>query len=78
MPTRIRGRPNGPLRAGRAHTATKLLVSDDEARITTIAEAVTRELFWLIPHDRGAEISVRDRKVTVTLGEPVADAVSGG
>ena len=60
------------------HTATKLLVSDDEARITTIAEAVTRELFWLIPHDRGAEISVRDRKVTVSLGEPVADAVSGG
>ena len=31
------------------HTATKLLVSDDQARITTIAEAVTRELFWLIP-----------------------------
>ena len=59
------------------HAATKLLVSDDEARITTIADAVTRELFWLIPHDRGAEISVRDRKVTVTLGEPVAEAVVG-
>ena len=35
------------------HTATKLLVSDDEARRTTIADAVTRELLWLIPHDRG-------------------------
>ena len=55
------------------HAATKLLVSDDEARRTTIADAVTRELFWLIPHDRGAEICARDRKVTVTLGEPVAE-----
>ena len=60
------------------HAATKLLVSDDEARRTTIADAVTRELLWLIPHDRGAEISVRDRRVTVTLGEPVAEAVVGG
>ena len=60
------------------HAATKLLVSDDEARRTSIADAVARDLFWLIPHDRGAEISVRDRKVTVTLGEPVAEAVAGG
>ena len=60
------------------HAATKLLVSDDQARITTIADAVTRDLFWLIPHDRGAEISVRDRKVTVTLGEPAAEAVAAG
>ena len=60
------------------HAATKLLVSDDEARRTTIADAVTRELLWLIPHDRGADISVRDRKVTVTLGKPLAKAVVGG
>ena len=60
------------------HAATKLLVSDDQARITSIADAVTRDLFWLIPHDRGAEISVRDRKVTVTLGEPAAAAVAAG
>ena len=33
---------------------------------------MTRELFWLIPHDRGADISVRDRKVTVTLGAAAA------
>ncbi len=58
------------------HIATRLLVSDDAARRSSIAEAVTRELFWLIPHDRGADIAVRDRKVTVTLGEPVAGAVS--
>ena len=60
------------------HIATRLLVSDDAARRSSIADAVMRELFWLIPHDRGAEISVRDRKVTVTLGEPVAEAVAGG
>ena len=56
------------------HIALRLLASDDEAKRTTIADAVSRELFWLIPHDRGAEISVRDRKVTVTLGEPVAES----
>ena len=55
------------------HIALRLLASDDEAKRTTIADAVSRELFWLIPQDRGAEISVRDRKVTVTLGEPVAE-----
>ncbi len=60
------------------HAATKLLVSDDQARITTIADAVARDLFWLIPHDRGAEISVCDRKVTVTLGAPAAQAAAGG
>ena len=60
------------------HIATRLLVSDDAARRSSIAEAVTRELFWLIPHDRGAEISVRDRKVTVTLGVPAAQAAAGG
>ncbi len=58
------------------HIATRLLVSDDAARRSSIAEAVTRELFWLIPHDRGADIAVRDRRVTVTLGEPVAGAAS--
>ena len=60
------------------HIAMRLLVSDDAARRSSIAEAVTRELFWLIPHDRGAEISVRDRKVTVTLGAPAAQAAAGG
>ena len=55
------------------HIATRLLCSDDEARLTSIADAVTRELFWLIPHDRGVDIAVRDRRVTVTLGEAVAE-----
>ncbi len=60
------------------HIAMRLLVSDDAARRSSIADAVARELFWLIPHDRGAEISVRDRKVTVTLGAPAAPAAAGG
>ncbi len=55
------------------HMATRLLVSDDAARRASIADAVARELFWLIPHDRGVEIAVRDRQVTVTLGEPVTE-----
>ena len=58
------------------HIATRLLVSDDEARRTSIAAAVARELFWLIPHDRGADIAVRNRRVTVTLGEAAGGAVS--
>ena len=58
------------------HIATRLLVSDDEARRTSIAAAVARELFWLIPHDRGADIAVRERRVTVTLGEAAGGAVS--
>ena len=58
------------------HIATRLLCSDDEARRTSIADAVTRELFWLIPHERGVDISVRERKVTVTLGEAVTESVS--
>ena len=56
------------------HIATKLLVSDDEARRTSIADAVARELFWLIPRDRSVDIAVRDRKVTVTLGAPAGEA----
>ena len=58
------------------HIATKLLVSDDEARRGSIAETVARELFWLIPRDRAVEISVRGRKVTVTLGDPAGKTVS--
>ena len=56
------------------HIATRLLVSDDAARRSSIADAVARELFGLIPHDRGVDIAVRDRKVTVTLGEPAGEA----
>ena len=55
------------------HLATRLLVSDDEARRTSIADAVARDLFWLIPHERGVDIAVRNRRVTVTLGTPTGE-----
>ena len=58
------------------HLATRLCVSDEAARRSSIAEAVTRDLFWLIPHDRGVDIAVRDRKVTVRLGEPAPQPAS--
>ena len=58
------------------HLATRLLVSDDEARRTSIADAVARTLFWVIPHDRAVDIAVRDRKVTVTLGEVAEEVTS--
>ncbi|MDE0229811.1 MAG: hypothetical protein OXJ62_13245, partial [Spirochaetaceae bacterium] len=55
------------------HIATRLLVSDDEARRRSIANAVQREVLWLIPRDRGADIAVRGLTVTVTLGHPATD-----
>ena len=55
------------------HVATRLVCSEDEARKTSIAEAVRRELFWLIPHERGADISVRERTVSVSFGEPAGE-----
>ena len=58
------------------HIATRLVCSADEARRVSIANAVTRELFWLIPHDRGVDIAVRERRVTVTVGEAVTEAAS--
>ena len=56
------------------HIATRLLVSDDEARRISIADAVSRDLFWLFPRDRAVDIAVRERRVTVTLGDPVTEA----
>ena len=55
------------------HMALKLLCSDDEARRQSIANAVWREILWLMPRGREVGITVRDRKVSVELG-PVAAA----
>ncbi len=49
------------------HLATRLLLSDDEACRTSIAEAVRRDLIWFCPQGRTVEISVRRPDVTVTL-----------
>lgn len=56
------------------HLATRLLVSDNEARRRSIADAVRRELLWLIPRERSVHIAVRDGRVAVTLGAPAAES----
>ena len=50
------------------HLATRLLLSDDEACKTSIAEAVRRQLVWFAPRDRTVDIRIRRPDVTVTLG----------
>ena len=50
------------------HMAIKLLASEDEARKHTIAEAVWREILWVIPRDREISIKVREGKVAVEFG----------
>ncbi len=50
------------------HLSTRLLLSDDEACKTSIAEAVRRELVWLAPRDRTVDIRIRRPDVIVTLG----------
>ena len=55
------------------HIATRLLESDEEAMRKSIANVVAEELFWLNPKDRGVDISVRGRKVTVALRDQGAE-----
>ena len=57
------------------HLATRLILSDEEACKTSIAEAVRRELIWLAPRGRTVDIRIRRPDVTVTLAEP-AEAAS--
>ena len=47
------------------HAAIELLASEDEARKHTIAQAVWRDIFWVIPRDRAVVITVKDGKVEV-------------
>ena len=50
------------------HMALKLLATEDEARKHTIAEAVWREIFWVMPRDREVSIKVSGGKVAVEFG----------
>ena len=50
------------------HMAIKLLATEDEARKHTIAEAVWREILWVIPRDREVSIKVSGGKVAVEFG----------
>ncbi len=47
------------------HAAIELLASEDEARKHTIAQAVWRDIFWVLPRDRAVTITVKDGKVEV-------------
>ena len=63
------------------HMSLKLMCSVEEARQRTIADAVWREIFWLMPRDRTVTIVVRGGKVSVDIGpictEAATDAVTG-
>ncbi len=50
------------------HLATRLLLSDEAACRQSLADAVRRELMWLVPDDRAVDIRIRRPDVTVTLG----------
>ena len=63
------------------HMSLRLLCSIEEARQRTIADAVWREIFWLMPRDRTVTIVVRGGKVSVDIGpactEAATDAATG-
>ena len=58
------------------HIAVRLLASEDEARKHTIAEAIWREVFWVVPHDREVSITVSGGRVAVEFG-PETPAQAG-
>ena len=51
------------------HLAIGLLCSEEEALRRTIAEAVRRELSWLVPRDRAVTITVRGGEVGVVFAD---------
>ena len=58
------------------HMSLKLLCSEDEARKRSIADAVWRELLWLMPRERTVTIAVCGGKVSIDLGPVCTDAAS--
>ena len=50
------------------HIALKLLATEEEAKKHTIAEAVWREILWVVPRDREVSITVSQGKVSVEFG----------
>ena len=59
------------------HIAVRLLASEEEARKRTIANAVSRDIFWVMPKDRDVHISIVNRNVTVEFGPKSATAEGG-
>ena len=58
------------------HISLKLMCSVEEARRRTIADAVWREIFWLLPRDRTVTIVVRGGKVSVDIGPVCTEAAT--
>ena len=58
------------------HMSLKLMCSVEEARQRTIADAVWREIFWLMPRDRTVTIVVRGGKVSVDIGPLCTEAAT--
>ena len=58
------------------HIALTLLASEEEPKKHTIAEAVWREILWVVPRDREVSITVRGGKVSVEFG-PEGPAQAG-
>ena len=50
------------------HMAFELLASAEEAQKHTIAEAVWREIYWVVPRDREVSITVSGGRVAVEFG----------
>ena len=62
------------------HMAIKLLATKGEARKHTIAEAVWREINWVMPRDRGVSNKVNGGKIAVECGPqtPAPEGCRGG
>ena len=58
------------------HMSLKLMCSVEEARQRTIADAVWREIFWLMPRDRTVTIVVHGGKVSVDIGPACTEAAT--
>ena len=58
------------------HMSLRLICSVEEARQRTIADAVWREIFWLMPRDRTVTIVVRGGKVSVDIGPVCTEAAT--
>ena len=50
------------------HLALKHVASADEATRSAIAQAVWREIHWLMPRDRDVDIAIRGDRIDVALG----------
>ena len=58
------------------HLSLRLMCSVEEARQRSIADAIWREIFWLMPRDRTVTIVVRGGKVSVDIGPVCTEAAT--